>query len=96
MGHDRHETRPRLGDAPWTKNYNQVAFVADHKGTRIHIDITIDCRDGYQFDNTWSDGGKRFRYIKYHLGKHGRCNHTFKVTANDSFPTVYLSVYARG
>jgi hypothetical protein len=80
----------------WTKNYNQVAFVADHGGTRIAVAITVDCRDGYHFDNTWHDGGSTFRFILKGLGNDGRCNHTFKVTPNSSFPLITLTIYARG
>jgi hypothetical protein len=80
----------------WTKNYNQVAFVANHKGTRVHVALTIDCRDGYHYDNTWNDGGTTFRLVRYGLGNHGRCNHTFQVVPNSSFPLISLWVYARG
>jgi hypothetical protein len=80
----------------WTRNYNQVAFVADHGGTRIAVEITVDCRDGYHFDNTWHDGGSTFRFILKGLGNHGRCNHTFKVTPSSSFPLITLTIYARG
>jgi hypothetical protein len=80
----------------WTKNYNQVAFVADHAGTRVDVSITVDCRNGDHFDNTWSDGGNRFRFILGGLGNSGRCNHTFKVEGKSSFPELSLALYARG
>jgi hypothetical protein len=80
----------------WTRNYGQVAFVADHAGTRVSVAIVVDCRNGDHFDNTWSDGGRRFRFILRGLGGSGRCNHTFRVLANDSFPQLSLAIYARG
>jgi len=80
----------------WTKNYNQVAFVADHAGTRIDVTVIVNCADGYHFDNTWSDGGERFRYILRGLGDNGRCNHTLKVVAKKSWPELDLAVWARG
>ena len=80
----------------WTRNYNQVAFVADHAGTRIAVSVEITCRNGDFYENTWSDGGGRFRIVLRGLGNSGRCNHTFKVDANDSFPDLALAVYARG
>ena len=80
----------------WTRNYNQVAFVANHSGTRVDVAIVVDCRNGDHYDNTWSDGGGRFRFVLGGLGNSGRCNHTFRVVANDSFPDLYLAVAARG
>jgi len=80
----------------WTRNYNQVAFVANHAGTRVDVSIVVDCRNGDHYDNTWSDGGGRFRFVLGGLGNSGRCNHTFRVVANDSFPDLYLAVAARG
>ena len=80
----------------WTRNYNQVAFIADHVGTRVDVEIVVDCRNGYHFDDSWSDGGRRFRFILGGLGNSGRCNHTFRVQANDSDPQLDLALYARG
>jgi hypothetical protein len=80
----------------WTRNYNQVAFIADHTGTRVSVAIEVDCRNGDHFEDTWSDGGRRFRFVLGGLGNSGRCNHTFKVDANSSFPDLYLVIYARG
>ena len=80
----------------WTRNYNQVAFIADHAGTRVDVEVVVDCRDGYHFENGWSDGGSRFRFILRGLGDNGRCNHTFKVFANDTEPFLSLALYARG
>jgi hypothetical protein len=79
----------------WTRNYNQVAFIADHAGTRVDVEIVVDCRNGDHFDDSWSDGGGRFRFILRGLGDSGRCNHTFKVFANDSEPLLSLTLYAR-
>jgi hypothetical protein len=80
----------------WTRNYNQVAFVADHSGTRVDVAIVVDCRNGDHYDNTWSDGGRRFRLILRGLGNSGRCIHTFRVEAADSDSDLNLAVYARG
>ncbi|HET7235360.1 MAG TPA: hypothetical protein VFK59_02900 [Actinomycetota bacterium] len=80
----------------WTRNYNQVAFIADHAGTRVDVEIVVDCRNGDHFDDSWSDGGGRFRFILRGLGDSGRCNHTFKVFASDSDPLLSLALYARG
>jgi len=79
----------------WTRNYPQVAFTANHGGTRISVDITVDCADGYHFDDTWTDGGRRFVFRLRGLADNGRCNHTFRVRANDSFPRLELAVWAR-
>jgi hypothetical protein len=80
----------------WTRNYNQVAFVADHAGTRVDVSLVVNCRNGDHFDNTWDDGGGRFRFILRGLGGSGRCNHTFRVFPASSFPDLYLAVLARG
>ncbi len=80
----------------WTQNYNQVAFVVDHSGTRISVSLSVVCRNGDNFDNTWSDGGGRFRFILRGMGNSGRCNHTLSVTPRSAFPDLYLAVYARG
>jgi hypothetical protein len=80
----------------WTRGYNQVAFVADHAGTRISVSVVVDCRNGDHYDNTWSDGGRRFRFVLNGLGNSGRCNHTLRVNANDSFPLLDLALWARG
>lgn len=79
----------------WTKNYNQVAFVADHGGTRVDVTVTVNCRNGDNYQNTWSDGGSRFRFVLRGLRDSGRCNHTFRVVANDSFPLLSLGLWAR-
>lgn len=80
----------------WTRNYSQVAFVADHPGTRVDVSLTIDCRNGDHYDNTWSDGGNRFRFVLGGMNNSGRCDHTFKVVPNDSGEDVSLAIYARG
>lgn len=80
----------------WTQNYNQVAFVANHAGTRIDVAVVVDCRNGDHYENTWSDGGGRFRFVLGGLGNSGRCNHTFRVVARSSFPDLYLVIAARG
>lgn len=79
----------------WTRNYNQVAFVADHAGTRVDVTVVVNCRSGYHYDNTWSDGGRRFRYILRGLGDEGRCNHTFRVVGRSPIPELDLAVWAR-
>ena len=93
--HDR-SGHGRVTLRAWTRNYNQVAFISDHAGTRIDVDVVVDCRSGYHFEDSWSDGGRRFRFILRGLGNDGRCNHVFRVFANDSFPRVYLQLFARG
>jgi hypothetical protein len=80
----------------WTRNYNQVAFVADHAGTRVDVKIVVDCRNGYHFDDTWIDGGERFRFILGGLGNSGRCNHTFRVDGRSATAELDLTIYARG
>ena len=80
----------------WTRNYNQVAFVADHPGTRVSVFIRVDCQNGDHFDNTWNDGGGRFRYILGGLGNSGRCNQLFRVTPRSVVPQMHLTVLARG
>lgn len=80
----------------WTRNYNQVAFVAEHAGTRVDVAIVVDCRNGDHFDKTWSDGGGKFRFVLGGLGNSGRCNHTFKVDSNSSSHELSLAIAARG
>jgi hypothetical protein len=80
----------------WTRDYNQVAFIADHSGTRVDVKIVVNCRNGDHFEDTWSDGGERFRFVLGGLGNSGRCEHTFKVDARASAPDLDLAVYARG
>jgi hypothetical protein len=92
---DRNGTGPTTLRA-WTRNYNQAAFVVDHAGTRIDVSLVVNCRNGDHFDNTWSDGGRRFRFILSGLGNSGRCNHTLRAVPASSFPDLYLAVYARG
>lgn len=80
----------------WTRGYQQVAFVSDHVGTRIDVSLSVRCQNGDTYDNTWSDGGRRFRFVLGGLGNSRRCNHVLRVVANDPFDYLYLSVYARG
>jgi len=80
----------------WTQNYNQVAYVADHGGTRVDVEIRVVCRNGDTFEDSWSDGGSRFRFILRGFGNSGRCVHTFRVEGRSSFPRLDLAVYARG
>lgn len=80
----------------WTRGYNQVAYVADHAGTRISVRVTVNCANGETYENTWTDGGRRFRFTLGGLGNNRRCNHVFRVVANDPSDYLYLSVYARG
>lgn len=86
----------RVGLDAWTRNYNQVAFVANHAGTRVHVSIVVDCRNGDHYDNTWNDGGQRFRFILGGLGNSGRCVETFKVEARSAVPQLSLVIAARG
>ena len=80
----------------WTRGYGQVAFVADHAGTRIAVAVTVDCANGDHYDNTWNDGGQRFRVIVRNLPQRGRCEQTFRVTPRSNIPQLHLSVLARG
>lgn len=80
----------------WTRGYNQVAFVADHAGTRVSVKIVVECRNGDFFSDTWSDGGARFRFVLGGLGNSGRCEQTFKVDARSNVPQLDLTTYARG
>ena len=79
----------------WTKNYSQVAFVADHAGTRVDVAIEVNCRNGDSYSDTWSDGGNRFRFILRGLRNSGRCVHTFRVVGRSSFPELDLAIWAR-
>ena len=80
----------------WTRNYNQVAYVADHPGTRVSVSIVVDCANGDHFDQTWSDGGDRFRFTLGGLGNSRRCDHVFKVDARRADVLLSLSLFARG
>lgn len=80
----------------WTRNYNQVAFAADHSGTRVDVEIVVNCRSGYHFEDSWSDGGRRFRFILRGLGNERRCDNIFRVAARQSFPDLSLVILARG
>lgn len=86
----------RVALRAWTRNYNQVAYVADHAGTRIRVTITVTCNNGDFFQDSWVDGGERFRFILRGLGDSGRCDHVFKVDARRSDVRVDLALYARG
>ena len=80
----------------WTKNYNQVAYVADHAGTRVSVTIKVTCNNGDYFQDSWKDGGARFRFVLRGLGNSGRCNHIFKVDARKPSVRLDLSFWARG
>lgn len=79
----------------WTRGYNQVAFVADHAGTRVHVTVAVECRNGDSYEDSWSDGGRRFRVVLRGMRDSGRCNHTFKVVARSAVPDLDLAVWAR-
>jgi hypothetical protein len=79
----------------WTRGYGQVAFIANHGGTRVDVDVRVYCRNGDSFEKSWSDGGRRFRFILRGLRNSGRCNHTFRVQGRSSFPLLSLALYAR-
>jgi hypothetical protein len=79
----------------WTRNYNQVAYVADHPGTRVSVSVSVDCRNGDSFDRSWSDGGDHFRFILRGLGNSRTCNHRFRVVASQSGSPLDLALYAR-
>jgi hypothetical protein len=80
----------------WTRNYNQIAYVAEHAGTRISVQVKVECGSGATFSDTWSDGGERFRFILRGLGDEGRCNHTFTVDARKDDVQLDLALFARG
>jgi ribosomal protein L28 len=80
----------------WTRNYNQVAFVADHAGTRIDVSIRVVCANGDTYENTWSDGGNRFRFVLGGLGNSRRCDHTFKVDGRKPSAELTLAIFGRG
>lgn len=80
----------------WTRDYNQVAFVADHVGTRIDVSIKVVCANGDTYENTWSDAGSRFRFVLGGLGNSRRCDHTFKVDGRNPSAELTLALFARG
>ena len=86
----------RVGLHTWTRNWNQVAFVVTHGGTRIQVTIKVDCRNGYHFEHKSWDGGRRFAHVIRGLGDNGRCNHTLRVVPNQSTVQLWLVVWARG
>jgi hypothetical protein len=85
-----------VGLRTWTRNWNQVAFVVAHRGTRIEVTITVDCRDGYHFERTFSDGGRRFAHVIRGLGDNRRCDHIMRVVPNRTTVPLWLVVWARG
>jgi hypothetical protein len=80
----------------WTRRYNQVAFVADHPGTRIDVSVSVSCNNGDHYHHSWVDGGARFRFILSGMNHSGRCSHELEVEPHDASETVHLAVYARG
>jgi hypothetical protein len=40
----------------WTRNYNTVAFVADHPGTAVRAIVSVKCRNGDTFTEGWLTG----------------------------------------
>ena len=93
--HERHGY-DRVTLRAWTRGYGQVAFVADHAGTRVDVQITTTCANGDYFQDTWSDGGERFRFILRGLANSRHCDHEFKVDARKSWVELDLYLYARG
>src|SRR5262245_18845132 len=79
----------------WTRNYNQVAYVADHPGTRVSVSVSVSCRNGDTFDRSWTDGGSHFRFILRGLAHSRTCNHRFHVEANSGGAQLNLVLYAR-
>jgi hypothetical protein len=79
----------------WTRGYNQVAYVADHAGSRVDVSLVVNCRNGDHFDRTWSDGGNRFRFTLRGMRDSGRCNHTLRVVARRSSTALDLYAWAR-
>jgi hypothetical protein len=79
----------------WTRGYDEVAYVADHPGTRVDVSVVVNCRNGDSYDQTFTDGGGRFRLVLNGMRNSGRCNHTFKVVARRSSAELDLFVAAR-
>ena len=79
----------------WTRNYSQVAFVAEHPGSRVQVYVSTECRNGDTFDRNWTDGGSRFRFILRGLRNSRTCNHRFRVVSNQGGSDLYLALYAR-
>ena len=80
----------------WTRNYNRGAWVVNHGGTRIAVRLHIDCRSGATYDNSWVDGGGRFRQVVRGLGNEGRCNARLRVVPRNGNVRLYLAAYAEG
>ena len=93
--HDRSGT-DRVVVRAWTRNYNQVAYVADHAGTRVDVFVRVTCNNGDTFTDTWVDGGQRFRFVLSGLGNSGRCDHVFRVDGRNANVVMDLALYARG
>ncbi len=91
--HERHGY-DRVTLRAWTRGYGKVAYVADHAGTRINVRITVSCANGDYFSDSWTDGGRRFRFVLRGLRNSRRCDHVFKVDARK--PWVPLDLYFFG
>jgi hypothetical protein len=80
----------------WTRNYNKAAWVVNHGGTRIALRLRVRCRSGATYNNSWVDGGGRFRQVVRGLGDEGRCNATLRVVPRDPNVQLYLAALATG
>jgi hypothetical protein len=79
----------------WTRNYNTVAFVADHPGTAVRAIVSVKCRNGDTFHRRMADRGDALRIVFHGLADNRRCDHRFRVVANHAGSLLELRLYAR-
>ena len=79
----------------WTRNYDAVAFVADHPGTTVRVVVTMECRNGDTFHRRMGDPDNPFRFVLRGLADSRRCDHRFRVEANHAGSLLELRLYAR-
>jgi hypothetical protein len=80
----------------WTRNYNKGAWVVDHASTRIAVRLRVDCASGATYNESWVDGGGRFRQVVRGLGDEGRCNAVLRVVPRSNSVQLYLAALAEG
>lgn len=79
----------------WTRNYNAIAFVADHPGTAVRVVVSVKCRNGDTFHRRMADRDNAFRIVFRGLVDSRRCDHRFRVVANHAGSLLELRLYAR-
>jgi hypothetical protein len=79
----------------WTRNYNTVAFVADHPGTAVRAIVSVKCRNGDTFHRRMADRDDALRIVFHGLADNRRCDHRFRVVANHAGSLLELRLYAR-